>query len=180
MQFSLQTALPILERTPSVLNELLCGVGDAWTTPNEGAGTWSPFDVVGHLIHGERTDWIPRARIILGHGEARPFDPFDRTAQFEESRGKSMKTLLDEFAELREKNLMALHDMNMQTVDLERMGVHPELGPVSLAHLLAVWVVHDLGHIAQISRVMAKQYANEIGAWSGSGYLGVLGDRLVK
>jgi len=178
MQFSLETALPILERTPSVLNELLCGLGDAWTTPNEGPETWSPFDVVGHLIHGERTDWIFRARIILEYGEVRPFDPFDRFAQFEESRGKSMKKLLDEFSELREKNLMALQDMDLQPVDFERRGIHPELGAVSLGHLLATWVVHDLGHIAQISRVMAKQYAGEIGVWGGSGYLGVLGDRV--
>lgn len=178
MQFSLETALPILERTPSVLNELLCGVGDAWTMPNEGPETWSPFDVVGHLIHGERTDWIPRARIILEYGEGRPFEPFDRFAQFEQSRGKSMKTLLDEFLGLRDQNLMVLHDMDLQPADLDRKGIHPELGPVSLAHLLAAWVVHDLGHIAQISRVMAKQYESEIGVWRGSGYLGILGDRV--
>lgn len=175
MQFSLETALPILERTPSVLNELLCGLGNEWTTPNEGPETWSPFDVVGHLIHGDRTDWIPRARIILEHGEAQPFDPFDRFAQFEESRGKPMKTLLDEFATLREQNLMALQDMNLSREDFDRRGVHPTLGAVTLGQLLATWVVHDLGHIAQISRVMAKQYGGEIGAWRA--YIPVLGDR---
>ncbi len=178
MRFSLETALPILERTPSVLNELLCGVGDAWTMPNEGGETWSPFDVIGHLIHGERTDWIPRARIILEFSETRPFDPFDRFAQFEQSRSKSMKTLLDEFGELRDENLMVLHDMDLQPDELERSGMHPELGAVSMTHLLAAWVVHDLGHIAQISRVMAKQYASEVGVWRESGYLGVLGDRV--
>ncbi len=178
MQFSLETALPILERTPSVLNELLCGLGNEWTTPNEGPDTWSPFDVVGHLIHGERTDWIPRARIILEHGEDRPFTPFDRFAQFEESRGKSIKTLLDEFTELRDQNLMSLHEMDLHPSDFDKKGAHPELGGVTLGHLLAAWVVHDLGHIAQISRVMAKQYAGEIGVWGGSGYLGVLGDRI--
>lgn len=176
MQFSLDTALPILERTPSVLNELLCGVGDAWTMPNEGPGTWSPYDVLGHLIHGERTDWISRTRIILEHGDARPFDPFDRFAQFEESRGKSMKTLLDEFAGLREQNLMALQDMDLQPADFKRRGSHPELGAVSLGQLLAAWVVHDFGHIAQISRVMARQYADEVGVWKK--YLGVLDDRV--
>lgn len=176
MQFSLETALPILERTPSVLNELLCGLGNEWTTPNEGPETWSPFDVVGHLIHGDRTDWIPRARIILEHGEARPFGPFDRFAQFEASRGKSMKTLLDEFAALRDQNLMALQDMNLSREDFNRRGVHPELGTVRLGQLLATWVVHDLGHIAQISRVMAKQYAGEVGVWKP--YVGVLGERV--
>ena len=175
MQFSLETALPILERTPSVLNELLCGLGDEWTTPNEGPETWSPFDVVGHLIHGERTDWIFRARIILDHGETRPFNSFDRFAQFEESRGKSMKTLLDEFAALRDQNLMALQDMNLSREDFDRRGVHPELGVVNLGQLLATWVVHDLEHIAQISRVMAKQYDGEVGAWRA--YIPVLDDR---
>ena len=175
MQFSLETALPILERTPPVLNEMLCGLDDEWTTPNEGPETWSPFDVIGHLIHGERTDWIPRARIILEHGEAQPFDPFDRFAQFEESRGKRMKTLLDEFAALRDQNLMALQDMNLSPEDFGKRGVHPELGVVTLGQLLATCVVHDLGHIAQISRVMAKQYGGEVGVWRA--YIPVLGDR---
>lgn len=178
MHFSLDTALPILERTPNVLNELLCGLDDAWTTPNEGRDTWSPFDVIGHLIHGERTDWITRARIILEHGDAKPFTPFDRFAQFEQSRGKSMKTLLDEFAELRDQNLMALQDLNLQPSDFEKRGTHPELGTVSLGQLLATWVVHDLGHIAQVSRVMAKQYKDEVGPWVA--YIGVLGDRVVS
>ena len=176
MQFSLETALPVLERTPSVLNELLCGLGDEWTTQNEGPETWSPFDVVGHLIHGDRTDWIPRARIILEHGETRPFDPFDRFVQFEESRGKPMKTLLDEFAALRDQNLMALQDMNLSREDFDRRGIHPELGTVTLGQLLATWVVHDLGHVAQIGRVMAKQYGGEVGVWKN--YLGVLGVRV--
>jgi len=179
MQFSIETALPILERTPAVLNELLCGLGDEWTTPNEGPETWSPFDVIGHLIHGERTDWIPRARIILEHGAARPFDPFDRFAQFEQSRGKPMKTLLEELAELRDQNLMALQDMNLSPEDFEWPGTHPKLGSVNLGQLLAAWVVHDLGHIAQISRVMAKQYTDEVGVWKNyKNYLGVLHDRV--
>ncbi|MDX1439969.1 MAG: DinB family protein [Rubricoccaceae bacterium] len=176
MQFSLETALPILERTPNVLNELLCGLDDAWTTPNEGPDTWSPFDVIGHLIHGERTDWIPRVRMIVEHGESQAFEPFDRFAQFEESRGKSMKTLLNEFAELRDQNLVELQDMDLKPDDFGRRGTHPELGTVTLGQLLSTWVVHDLDHVVQVSRVMAKQYSDQVGPWRA--YVRVLGDRV--
>ena len=175
MQFSLETALPILERTPPVLNELLCGLGDEWTTPNEGPETWSPFDVIGHLIHGERTDWIPRARIILEHGEAQPFDPFDRFAECGVRGGKQMDALLAELAAVGGQNLMALQDMNLSPEEFGKRGVHPEFGVVTLGQLLATCVVHDLGHIAQISRVMAKQYGGEVGVWRA--YIPVLGDR---
>ncbi len=139
---------------------------------NEGKDTWSPFDIVGHLIVGERTDWMPRARIILQHGEARPFDPFDRFAQAKESQGKSLEQLLDEFARLRRENLAALQALNLQPEDLARRGTHPELGVVTLSELLATWAVHDLTHLHQLSRVMAHQYRDAVGPWSA--YLGVL------
>jgi hypothetical protein len=165
MEFQLDQAREILERTPATLNALLRGLSSEWTIPNEGPDSWSPFDVVGHLIHGEETDWIPRARIILEHGEARPFEPFDRFAMFEASRGKSMDELLATFERLRGESLRELAQMNITPELLGKRGVHPELGEVTLGHLLSTWVVHDLGHIAQIVRVMAKQYGEAVGAW---------------
>jgi DinB superfamily len=144
---------------------LLGGLPETWTASNEGPNTFSPFDVLGHLIHGERTDWIPRARIILAQGLNRRFEPYDRFAQVRESAGKSMADLLDEFGRLREENLATLRDWNLSERELALEGEHPELGPVSLRQLLATWVAHDLGHIAQTTRVMAKQYRESVGPW---------------
>ncbi|SNT30708.1 DinB superfamily protein [Ekhidna lutea] len=166
MQFNLKKSILILERTPSVLQEILKDLPEDWTTPNEGAETWSPFDVVGHLIHGEQTDWIARTKTILEHGESRPFDPFDRFAQFEKSKGKTINELLDEFERLRVANLKELQSLSISENDLNKTGMHPGLGPVTLRNLLSGWVVHDLGHVAQISRVMAKQYTVEVGPWT--------------
>jgi len=176
-EFSLTEAMALLARTPATLDALLRGLPDIWVRNNEGrtqegSHTWSPFDVVGHLIVGERTDWMPRARIILQYGEARPFDPFDRLAQVKESQGKSPDQLLDEFARLRRDNLAALHALDLHPEDLARRGTHPELGAVTLSQLLATWAVHDLTHLHQVSRVMAHQYRDAVGPWSA--YLGVL------
>lgn len=171
-QFTLPETIAILSRTPATLNVLLRGLPEMWVLRNEGKATWSVFDIVGHLIVGERTDWIPRARIILEHGEARAFDPFDRFAQSRESTGKSLEQLLDEFARLRQENLAALQALNLQPEDLRRRGRHPELGVVTLAQLLATWAAHDLTHVHQLSRVMAHQYHDAVGPWQA--YLGVL------
>jgi hypothetical protein len=186
-EFSLAEAVAVLTRTPATLDALLRGLPDIWVRGNEGRSkdgrrkdgrsdetndTWSPFDIVGHLIVGERTDWMPRARIILEHGEARPFEPFDRFAQAKESQGKSLEQLLDDFARLRQENLAALQSLNLQPEDLARRGRHPELGVVTLSELLATWVVHDLTHVHQLSRVMAHQYRDAVGPWRA--YLGVL------
>lgn len=172
MPFDLQTAVPVLERTPRTLRALLSGLAPAWVDANEGPDTWSPFIVVGHLVHGERTDWIPRARIILAQGTQRKFAPFDRFAQFEESRGKSLDDLLDEFAALRADNLATLAEWRLTDVELALEGEHPAFGTVTLRHLLATWVAHDLGHIAQISRVMAKRYRDAVGPWRA--YLSIM------
>ncbi len=163
--FVLADAIDILARTPRVLDTLLRGVPDDWITANEGADTWSPFDVVGHLIHGERTDWVPRARMILERGDSQPFEKFDRFAQFEVSRQRTLASLLDEFAALRQDNLRALEGLNLTDADLERRGQHPELGVVTLRQLLSTWVAHDLDHVVQISRVLARQYSDEVGPW---------------
>jgi hypothetical protein len=172
MEFQLEEARQILSRTPQTLNSLLRPLSNSWLQHNEGPETWSPFDVVGHLIHGEETDWIPRAKIILAHGEDRPFEPFDRFAMLEKSRGKALSELLDTFTQLRASNLRELDEMNLTAAALEKKGRHPELGAVTLKQLLATWVVHDLGHIAQVVRVMAKQYRGEVGPWQQ--YLPVL------
>ena len=167
-------AVAVLERTPAALGALLAGLPESWVRATEGDGTWSPYDVVGHLVHGERTDWLPRARHILA-GETRPFDPFDREAQFAESRGVGLEELLATFAELRRESVASLVGMNLTRVDLKRTGRHPELGEVTLAQLLATWVVHDLDHIGQIARVMAKAYSGAVGPWGA--YLSILRDR---
>jgi DinB superfamily len=172
MDFALDETITLLSRTPSVLNALLRNLPRSWTVGNEGPKTWGPFDIVGHLIHGERTDWMPRALMILEQGESRAFDPFDRLAQERESQGKSLADLLDEFASLRSQNLDALRTMNLQPEDFERRGRHPELGVVTLSQLLATWAVHDLTHLHQLSRVMAHQYRAVVGPWRA--YLGVL------
>ena len=165
MNFTLRDAIPILERTPAVLRALLWEVPDSWASQSEGPETWSPFDIVGHLIHGERTDWIARTEILLTFGEERPFTPFDRFAQFEASRGKTLQQLLDTFAEARAANLTRLQSLGLTPQDLDRRGRHPELGACTLRELLATWVAHDLSHIAQIARVMGRQYAEAVGPW---------------
>ncbi|HEX9110978.1 MAG TPA: DinB family protein, partial [Terriglobales bacterium] len=149
-EFSLSETIAVLSRTPATLNVLLRGMPDIWLQRNEGKGTWSAFDIVGHLIFGERTDWMPRARIILESGEARPFDPFDRFAQVKDSQGKTLDQLLDAFAHLRGENLVALQALNLQPEDLQRRGKHPRLGVVTLSELLAAWAVHDLTHVHQL------------------------------
>jgi len=173
-EFSLPEVIAVLTRTPATLDALLRGLPNVWVRCNEGKDTWSAFDIMGHLIFGERTDWMPRVRIILENGEARPFDPFDRFAQLKQSQDKSLEIdqLLDDFARLRRENLAALQALNLQHEDLARRGTHPALGVVTLSELLATWVVHDLTHVHQLSRVMAYQYRDAVGPWSA--YLGVL------
>jgi DinB superfamily len=172
MEHNLQDTTLLLSRTPATLNALLRDLPDAWTLRDEGESTWSAFDVVGHLIHGERTDWMQRARIILQFGEARAFEPFDRLGHAREIQGKSMGQLLDEFARLRVDNLGELRALNLRQEDLARRGRHPALGVVTLSELLATWAAHDLTHLHQISRVMAHQYREAVGPWSR--FLGVL------
>lgn len=176
MHFDLTRGMQVLERTPNVLRGLLSGLDEAWTSGREGPGTWSAFDVLGHLIHGERDDWIPRARIILEQGPGRTFDPFDREAMFEESRGKDLGQLLDELAMLRAENLGVLAAWRLTPAQLSLPGTHPLFGPVTLGQLLATWVVHDLDHITQVARVLAKQYTSEVGPWHQ--FLSLLGDRV--
>lgn len=165
MEFQLTRALEILERTPATFRALLGGLTEDWTAPNEGPDTFSPFDNLGHLIHGERTDWIPRARIILAQGTNRRFEPYDRFAQYRESQGKTVAALLDEFEELRAANLATLRGWQLGERELALEGEHPGLGPVTLRQLLGAWVVHDLGHVAQTARVLAKQYREAVGPW---------------
>ena len=171
-EFGLAETIAVLTRTPATLNALLFGLPNIWVRCNEGKDTWSAFDIVGHLNFAERTDWMPRLRIVLENGEARPFDPFDRFAQSTESQDQSLEQLLDDFARLRKENLTALQALNLQPEDLTRRGRHPALGVVTLAELLATWAVHDLTHVHQLSRVMAYQYRDAVGPWSA--YLGVL------
>lgn len=165
MDFDLREGIAVLERTPATLRAMLERLPPVWTDATEGPETWSPYVIVGHLIHGERTDWIPRAKIILDQGPQRRFTPYDRFAQFRESKGKSLEVLLDEFAQLRRDNLTTLRDWQLTDRQLALEGEHPEFGPVTLRQLLATWVAHDLGHIAQTARVMAKQYRDAIGPW---------------
>ena len=172
VNFQLRDAIPVLERTPATFRALLTGVPDSWIATNEGPDTFSPFDNLGHLIHGERVDWIPRARIILAQAANRRFSPYDRFAQVRESQGKSAAMLLDEFAQLRAENLAALRGWELSERELALEGEHPELGFVTLRQLLSAWVVHDLGHLAQTARVMAKRYREAVGPWRA--YLPVL------
>ncbi|HEY2094248.1 MAG TPA: DinB family protein [Thermoanaerobaculia bacterium] len=169
---SLDQTVALLSRTPATLDAWLRDLPDLWTLTNEGEGTFSAFDVVGHLIHGERTDWIPRAQMLLQYGESRSFEKFDRLAQERESQGRSLGELLDTFAALRAENLVELRRLDLQPSDLERRGLHPELGVVTLGQLLATWAAHDLTHLHQISRVMAHQYREAVGPWTD--YLGVM------
>ena len=172
MKQKLQDTISLLARTPSALNGFLRELPEAWTLRNEGGESWNVFEVVGHLIHGERTDWMPRARMILEFGETRTLVPFDRFAQERCNQGKSLAELLEEFAHLRAANLDELRAMNLQPGDLSRRGRHPALGPVTLSELLAAWAVHDLTHLHQVSRIMAHQYEEAVGPWSK--FLGVL------
>jgi hypothetical protein len=172
MSFTLVSAIEVLERTPLVIEEMLQGLSTDWVMNNEGPDTWSPYDVVGHLIHGEKTDWLPRMEIILSDIDNKKFVPFDRFAQFKESKGKSLQQLIDEFKELRKNGIEALRSKKLKEEDLDKTGIHPEFGIVTLRQLLSTWVVHDLNHIAQIARVMAKKYTNETGPWRA--YLPIL------
>jgi hypothetical protein len=172
MEFSIDQSLALLARTPATLDALLRDLPPEWTHANEGPSTWSAFDVVGHLIHGEKTDWIARARRILEHGESLAFDPFDREAQFRDSAGKSLPQLLDEFAYVRAQNLAALRALNLQPEQLALRGRHPALGTATLSELIATWAVHDMTHLHQIARILAHQYRDSAGPWVK--YLGVL------
>jgi hypothetical protein len=172
MEHRLADTIALLTRTPPALDALLRDLPETWTMRNEGENTWSAFDIVGHLIHGERTDWMPRAKMILQFGETQAFEPFDRWGQERESEGKSLGQSLDEFAGLRAEGLDELGSWNLRQEDLEKRGRHPELGVVTLSELLATWAAHDLTHLHQISRVMAHQYREAVGPWSA--YLGVL------
>lgn len=172
MEFNLDHAIILLSRTPNVLRTLLEGLPSEWINSNEGEKTWSPYDVIGHLVHGEKTDWIARARMILEEGESQTFKSFDRFAQFEESKGKTIEELLMTFENLRQKNIQTLKALNLRPEDLRKTGTHPEFGQVTLAQLLATWVTHDQDHIVQISRTMAKQYREAVGPWRA--YLSVM------
>ena len=172
MEHNLPHTISLLNRTPAALNALLRDLPEEWTFRNEGENTWSAFDVVGHLIHGERTDWMSRARMVLQFGETKAFEPFDRGAQVRESQSKSLPQLLDEFSHVRSQSLAELRALNLRPEDLKRRGRHPALGVVTLSELLATWAAHDLTHLHQISRIMAHQYREAVGPWSP--YLGVL------
>jgi len=163
--FRFDDAVPVLERTPATLRTLLKDLPDSWILATEGPNTWSPFDVVGHLIHADRADWMPRVEHLLTHGDAVPFPPFDREAMFTASQGRSLSELLDEFAQLRADSLQRLAALHLTPADLSRPGRHPKFGVVTLGQLLSTWVAHDLGHLTQISRVMAKQYTDAVGPW---------------
>ena len=165
MPFKLPEATQILQRTPATLNEMVKGIPEGWIKATEGVGTWSCYDIVGHLIHGELTDWIPRVHIILEHGEAKAFEPFDRCAQFREDQTRPISALLDQFAFMRAENLTILQGLRLSGDDLARKGTHPELGTVTLGQLISSWAVHDLAHISQIARVTAKQYSHAVGPW---------------
>jgi hypothetical protein len=175
MDFDLDSATAVLERTPATLTALLGGLPEPWMRGNEGGESFSPFDVVGHLIDGDETDWIPRARIILAGPPEAEFPPFDRLRHRARNAGRSLASLLDEFARLRGECVALLRSWNLADAQLGRIATHPALGPVTLRQLLSTWVVHDLGHVAQIARVMAKQYRAAVGPWTA--FLPVLGDR---
>jgi hypothetical protein len=165
MKYSLERSYEVLERTPTVLRVLLSGLDDEWVMNNEGPETFSPFDVIGHLVNGEKTDWRPRITMILEYGDTKTFALFNRFAQYEESKGKTLEQLLDEFESLRKENMQWFRSLIISEADLEKKGSHPVLGQVTLRNLLATWVIHDLTHIAQVTRVMGKQYKGEMGPW---------------
>lgn len=172
MEYKISEAIEVLERTPYALEQLLSGLSDNWTKNNEGPDTWNPYDVVGHLIHAEKTDWVVRMDVILAEGGDKKFPPFDRFGQFNASKGKSLQELLTEFKEVRRKNIDILLSKKLTDADLNKTGVHPDFGNVTLKQLLATWVTHDFTHMAQIVRVMAKQYKTEVGPWTA--YISVL------
>ena len=172
MNFDLKKSIEILERTPQVYNTLLANLEFGWDTINEGSETWSAYDILGHLIHGEKTDWIPRARIILSDKTDKNFIPFDRFAQFKDSEGKTTEQLLEEFRILRNQNLEELKSWNLNDQLLNKTGIHPNLGEVTLRQLIATWTIHDVGHLHQLSRVMVKHYAEDVGPWAQ--YSGIL------
>ena len=165
MNFDLEKSIETLERTPFVIESMLNGLSEDWTSGNEGADTWSPYDVVGHLIHGDLTDWIARMEIVLSDGPNKTFASFDRFAQFEESKGKTLDDLLREFKAVRNHNIAILKSKRLTAADYGKKGIHPKFGEVTLAQLLSTWVAHDMDHIFQIARVMAKQYKTEVGPW---------------
>ena len=166
MKFDIQHAICILEKTPMVLRTMLSNLDSTWTHTNEGGDSWSPYDVIGHLVHGEKADWMPRLEIMLQNGSVQTFEPYDRFAQIEMSKGKSLAELLDAFELLRKENLNTLRSKNISEVDLMRKAIHPSLGKITLAQMLSAWVVHDQGHIAQVSRVLAKNYTEAVGPWT--------------
>lgn len=172
MKFDLNNSIEILEKTPNILESYLDGLSNNWLKNNEGENTWSPYDIIGHLIFGEKTDWIIRAKIILSQSEDKMFEPFDRFAQLKENQSKPISALITEFKSLRKSNLKELKSLNITNKDFELKGIHPEFGEVTLEQLISTWVVHDLGHISQILRVMAKQYEMNVGPWKA--YLGIL------
>jgi hypothetical protein len=173
MELEIDQATAVLQTTPSTLQAWLGKLPPEWVNASDGEGTWSPFDIVGHLIHGEKTDWIPRAEIILSEREIRQFEPFDRFAMFVDSEGKDIQELLDTFADLRQQSLDRLRALQISEADLDKTGVHPDFGTVTLRQLLATWVAHDLNHLEQIAGVMARQYRAEVGPWQE--FLGILG-----
>ena len=172
MNFDLNHSIDLLSRTPETLRTLLAGLPNDFVRSDEGDNTWSPYEVLGHLIHGEKTDWVPRAQIIISDRADKTFEPYDRFAQQQADQSRSIEVLLDEFASLRAQNLETLKSMNIAEAQLDETGIHPALGTATLRELLATWTTHDLGHIAQIARVMAKQYQSEVGPWKA--YLGIL------
>ena len=165
MKFEIARSVQILERTPVLLESFLTGLDDEWVTTNEGPGTWSVYDIAGHLLHGEKTDWVARMNMILEKGESGVFAVFEREAMFHESAGKSLSKILTEFKLARGENLAYLLSLHLTEADLDKRGTHPKFGSVTLRQLLSTWTIHDLVHLAQISRVMAKQYRSEIGPW---------------
>jgi hypothetical protein len=165
MEYSVSDALTLLAQTPKILDALVRNLPEPWLRGNEGPDTWSPFEVVGHFVYGEQVNWIQRARVILDHGETQGFPPFNRTGMYDISVGKNVGELLDEFSVLRARNLELLKALNLDAAKLELTGKHPEFGQVKLRQLLATWVAHDFGHLAQINRVLAKQYKEAVGPW---------------
>ena len=165
LEYTPELSIPLLERTPAALRALLSGLPDAWVRATDGPGTWSAFDVVGHLLHGEKTDWIPRVKHILQKGDSEPFPPFDREAMFEATRGRSLASLLEEFTALRAQNVTTLRGLALTPADLDRRGLHPELGSVTLRQHLATWTAHDLGHLRQIAQTLGRQYRDAVGPW---------------
>jgi hypothetical protein len=167
MEFDFNKSIELLQTTPSILRAWLDQLPQDWVLSNEGEDTWSPFDVVGHLIHGEKTDWIARAEIILSDEADREFTPFDRFAMFEDSKGKTIHELLSEFEDLRRQNFERLRSLQISEADFDKTGLHPNLGVVTLRQLISTWVAHDLDHIGQIAGIMARQYKEEVGPWRG-------------